>query len=265
MLETKAQPARTGRSDIARSAATAIRFMSNALVKEMASQCVSKAVQNGFNIMVTIPAGPLSSDFRRSCVPLLATGAVSRPKNYAGAINSADGSLTVVIHHEMVDILIKKHIALAKETASARLARFHTHLYRAVRQYAPENAYGSVVMRIPDLHSVTTIHAKVAGQDRHGSVVGATSHVKRELVQLLRGIVAPYNLKSAEVSISFDKFDERSMVLSVNGNIIEWAAPTMDSIALTQPKAASASTHKFSEWNGLVSVAPGKINVVASK
>jgi hypothetical protein len=217
MSLAKVEARRTGRSPLARSAATAMRFMSKALVKEMATQCVSKAICNGFNVMVTIPAGPLSAEFRRSSIPLLESGAIIRPKNYMGAINSRDGALTIILHHEMVDLIIRNHIVMAREQAEKRLGKYSKHLSRGLARSLPEGAFGEVTLSIDNLNSTGEMSCKAAVSDLTGFRTTIDYPISRDLLSLLRRVIAPLNLKEAATEVSFDAIGDGLVFLSVNG------------------------------------------------
>lgn len=221
MSLTKVEARRTGRSPLARSAATAMRFMSKALVKEMASQCVAKAICNGFNVMVTIPAGPLSADFRRSSIPLLESGAIIRPKNYMGAINSRDNALTVILHHEMVDLIIRNHIGMARELAEKRLGKYSKHLSRGMARSLPKDSFGEVTLSIDNLNSTGEMSCKAVVSDLTGFNRTINYPVSRDVLSLLRRVIAPLNLKEAATEVSFDASGEGLVFLTVNGHNLE--------------------------------------------
>lgn len=220
MLVSSVEPRRIGRTPVARSASTAIRFMSTALVKEMARQCAEKAICNGHNVMVTIPAGPLSSEFRRSSIALLESGAIIRPKNYMGAINSSDGALTVIISHDMVDVLINKHINIAKEKTAARLGRYSKHLSRLLASALPEGAVHGASVSIDNVNSVSAISCKATVTSRSGAKLTADYGIQRDALSMLRRIIAPYNLRNAAVEVSFSADGDGPTYLTLNGMVI---------------------------------------------
>lgn len=253
MSLTNVEARRTGRSPLARSAATAMRFMSKALVNEMASQCIAKAVCNGFNVMVTIPAGPLSADFRRSSIPLLESGAVIRPKNYMGAINSRDNALTVVLHHEMVDIIIKNHIVMARGVAEKRLGKYSKHLSRGLSRNLPKDAYGEVTLTIDNLNSTGEMSCKAEVTTMTGSSSTVDYPLSRDLLSLLRRVIAPLNLKEAATEVSFDAIGEGLVFISVNGTNLDpvtevqiASVTTEDDGNVASEKTSPVKSHDFS-------------------
>jgi hypothetical protein len=213
--------------------------MSTALVKEMARQCASKAVCNGHNVMITIPAGPLSSEFRRSSMALLEAGAIIRPKNYMGAINSSDGALTVIISHDMVDVLINKHIGIAKEKTEERFGRYAKHLSRGLANSLPKGAVELASISIDNLNSVSSMTSKLTVTGKTGDRITIDYKMNRELLALMRRIIAPYNLKNAEVEVHFTADGEGPISLSLNGMALR---PTrLDEIAsITTVSSSSA-------------------------
>jgi len=245
MSLTKVEARRTGRSPLARSASTAMRFMSKALVKEMTVQCIAKNICHGFNIMVTIPAGPLSAEFRRSSIPLLESGAIIRPKNYMGAINSHDGALTIILHHEMVDLIIRNHIAMAKAKAEERLGKYSKHLSRGLAKSLPAGSIGEVSLSIDNLNSVTTISSSVSVGDVTGTRITVEYPLHRDLLALLRRIIAPLNTKEAAVEVSFDAFGEGLVFLNVNGiNIDPVSAASTVSVTTEDDGSVAAPTQR---------------------
>lgn len=242
MLTTaKVEISRTGRTPLARSASTAMRFMSNTLVKEMSRQCAAKAICNGYNVLVTIPAGQLSQEFRRSSIPLLESGAIIRPKNYAGSINSRDGALSVIIQHEMVDLLIKKHIAIAKETSEERFGKFSTHLLRSFLAIAPKDAAGEVTVEIDNINSISAIKSVFSYRNAVGDRKTKCFSIDRDLLTLLRRIVAPFNRKEAQLTVRFStSMNSGRIILSLNGMEIQRGVQTEIASITTSGKNCGA-------------------------
>lgn len=241
MSLTKVEARRTGRSPLARSASTAMRFMTKALVKEMAGQCVAKNICNGFNVMVTIPAGPLSAEFRRSSIPLLESGAIIRPKNYMGAINSRDGALTVILHHEMVALLIKNHAGMAREKSEERLGKYSKHLSRGLSRSLPVGSSGEVILSIDNLNSVSTISCKASIADATNFRTTVEYSLHRDLMALLRRVIAPLNTKEAAVEVSFEAFGDGPVFLNVNGTSIDPAVAEKTVTVVTEDDGQVAS------------------------
>lgn len=217
MLVTQIEAKRVGRTPVARSASTAIRFMSSSLVKEMTRQCASKAICNGHNVLITIPAGPLSAEFRRSSIALLESGAIIRPKNYMGAINTRDGALSVIISGDMVNVLINKHIGIAKEKTEERFGRYAKHLSRGLARSLPEGSVGTTTLSIDNVNSTSKMAVKATVTGKNGGTTTFHYDLNRDLLALLRRIIAPYNLKVAAVELHFPANGEGPISMSLNG------------------------------------------------
>lgn len=217
MIRTK-----KNQSEITASFFTVWKKMSDALKEDLAKQVTGNVRQYGHNLRVTIPAST-SDEMHRLSNNLVVTGAISRTKGHMDSNGiRPDRDFTFVVHHEMADALIKqcKEVtAFVFGESSSRLRRSHKGLHFMLWGALPQST-GKAVIHIADAVSVAKMEV-TAHVDHDGVREEVDGYVlDRTALNIIRGIIAPFNHPHAEVTISFEMNDPASMTLETNGMIL---------------------------------------------
>lgn len=215
MISTK----RKMQTEVVQSFFSVWKKMSPELKSDIAKQVAGNVRQYGQNLRITIPA-TTSNEMHRLSNNLVVTGAISRTKGHIDTTGfRTDRDFTFVVHHEMADALLKqcKEVtSYVTDESASRFKRSHKALHLMLWGALPQSN-GEAVIHIDDAVSVSkmSVTARIENDGRVQYVDGYV--LDRAALNLIRGIIAPFNQSNAEVTVSFSVNDPSTIELEMNG------------------------------------------------
>lgn len=215
MISTK----RKMQSEVVQSFFSVWKKMSPELKSDLAKQVAVNVRQYGQNLRITIPP-TTSNEMHRLSNNLVVSGAISRTKGHIDTTGfRTDRDFTFVVHHEMADAMLKQckeAVSYATDEASSRFKRSHKALHLMLWGALPQ-ANGQAVIHIEDAVSVTKMSVTTRIES-DGNVQPVEGYVlDRAALNLIRGIIAPFNQANAEVTLTFSVNDPSTIELDMNG------------------------------------------------
>lgn len=200
-----------------------VRAMSPELRAALYRQLVTRNARFGNNVRLEIPAGEIANEMRKLSITLLNAGAIMRGTGQIPQRVALNQDFCFIVHHAMVDILLKQPDAtgIIEKEARTRLFRMGKMLHSLVLASVEHGVLQSVFeLTIMDAVSVREMDARLC--TLYGSyreyVEGYELH--REALRIIRHIIAPYNEEHAEVRLVLRTNNPSDILIELNRNLV---------------------------------------------